>query len=161
MLEVGRSQQRERLNELLSTLPDGDIRRGQAVFNSEKAACFTCHEIGYLGGNVGPDLTRIGRVRSREDLLEAVVYPSLSFVRSYEPYHFMTNDGEQFSGIIRDDDGHTVTLVVGPQQEVKIARASVFEQKRSNVSVMPAGMDEVLSRQELADLLAFLEATRW
>lgn len=160
-LQVDRAQQRQRLTELLSTLPEGDVRRGQAVFNSEKAACFTCHEIGYLGGDVGPDLTRIGRVRTKEDLLEAVIYPSLSFVRSYEPYHFMTNDGDQFSGIIRDDDGRTVTLVVGPQREVKIARASVFEQKRSDVSVMPAGMDELLSRRELADLLAFLEATKW
>ena len=44
-------------------------------FHSEKAACFTCHAIGYRGGDVGPDLTKVGQIRSERDLLEAIVYP--------------------------------------------------------------------------------------
>src|SRR6185436_3502006 len=71
--------------ELIATLKDGDIRRGQSVFNSPKAACSTCHTMGYQGGKVGPDLTSIGTVRTERDLLESIVYPSASFVRSYEP----------------------------------------------------------------------------
>ena len=154
-------EQRAQLQDLLRHLPTGDIRRGQAVFNSERAACASCHEIGYLGGNVGPDLTRIGRVRSREDLLESVVFPNLSFVRSYEPYQIITTDGNQWNGIIRDDDGRTMTVVTGPGQSVRIDHDAIEQQIRSEVSLMPSGMGELLSREELADLLAFLEATRW
>ena len=58
----------------LLAVQGGDVARGQAVFNSPKAACLTCHAIGYLGGKVGPDLTRIGQVRSERDLLEAVSF---------------------------------------------------------------------------------------
>jgi putative membrane-bound dehydrogenase-like protein len=159
-IDVGLEAKQERLSALLHELPEGDVRRGQAIFNSEKAACFSCHEIGYLGGNVGPDLTRIGRVRSREDLLEAIVFPSMSFVRSYEPYHLTTHEGDQHSGIIRNDDGATLTIVTGPGQEMKVGRDAVFELNRSQTSLMPGGMSEILSPIELADLLAFLEATK-
>src|SRR5262249_24463371 len=55
-LDVDAAKQRARLEELLASLKDGDVRRGQAVFNSTKAACSSCHAIGYLGGKVGPDL---------------------------------------------------------------------------------------------------------
>jgi hypothetical protein len=82
-LDENRSQQQAHLEELVAAIQPGDVRRGQEVFNSSKAACSTCHKIGYLGGHVGPDLTRVGQVRSERDLLEAVVYPSASFVRSY------------------------------------------------------------------------------
>ena len=53
------------------------------MFNSAKTNCIACHKVGYVGGTAGPDLTRIGGVRSERDLLEAVLYPSASFVRSW------------------------------------------------------------------------------
>ena len=160
-INVDLAEQQAHLAALLSELPKGDIRRGQAVFNSERAACASCHEIGYLGGDVGPDLTRIGRVRSREDLLEAIVFPSLSFVRSYEPYRVTTRGGDEYSGVIRDDDPEQLTMVTGPGQTVHIPKSDIFEMNRSQVSLMPGGLSEILTRAELADLVAFLEATRW
>ena len=60
-LHVDTAGQRAHLEELLASLGQGDIRRGQALFNSPKTACSSCHEIGYLGGHVGPDLTTIGQ----------------------------------------------------------------------------------------------------
>ncbi|HEX7447236.1 MAG TPA: PVC-type heme-binding CxxCH protein, partial [Pirellulales bacterium] len=77
-LSAGAAEQKARLEELLESLPPGELRRGQAVFNSTKAACVSCHTIGYLGGKLGPDLTRIGQVRTRRDLLESIVFPSAS-----------------------------------------------------------------------------------
>ena len=75
-LEQNFAQQTAQLEEILGSLKTGDIRRGQAVFNSTKAACITCHEIGYVGGHVGPDLTRIGKIRGERDLLESILFPS-------------------------------------------------------------------------------------
>ena len=86
LLNADAGKQRAHLETLLPTLKDGDMARGQIVFNSQKAACFTCHAIGYRGGKLGPDLTRIGTVRSEMDLLESIIFPSASFVRSYEPF---------------------------------------------------------------------------
>lgn len=154
------TEQKRHLDELLVSLGEGDVRRGQAVFNGEQASCSTCHAIGYLGGKLGPDLTRIGQIRSRRDLLEAIVYPSASFVRSYEPVIVTTEEGEVYSGVLQGDSTEEIILGTGANQEVRISRAEVVEMRPGTVSVMPAGLDEQLSHQELADLLAFLEAAR-
>lgn len=153
--------QNKHLDELLKSLSGGDIRRGQALFNSARTACSTCHAIGYLGGNLGPDLTRIGQVRSERDLLEAIVYPNASFVRSYEPVVVVTTSGEEFSGVLRKDAPDEVVLATGPGAEQRFARRDIAELRPGTVSVMPSGLAEQLNQQELADLMAFLKATRW
>ncbi len=162
-LDADATQQSARLDALLAELRalPADVRRGQAVFNSDHAACAACHRIGYLGGDLGPDLTSIGQARGERDLLEAVVYPSLSFVRSYEPVIVATKDGEEHSGVLRRDTAEELVLATGPGAEVRLARADIVGQRPGSTSVMPAGLDEQLTRQELADLLAFLKNTRW
>jgi putative heme-binding domain-containing protein len=100
-LNVDLAKQKEKLEQLVTTLSAGDIRRGQLVFHSEKAACYSCHAIGYRGGNVGPDLTKIGSVRAERDLLESIVFPSASFVRSFEPIVVATTDGKVVNGLLR------------------------------------------------------------
>jgi putative membrane-bound dehydrogenase-like protein len=155
------ANQKAHLEQLLASLPKGDIRHGQAVFNGPKAACSTCHAIGYLGGHVGPDLTSIGQARTERDLLESIVFPSASFVRSYEPLIVLTKSGEEFSGVLRRDAPDEVLLATGPTTETRIVRSDIAEMRPGAVSVMPAGLDEQLSRQELSDLVAFLKGTKW
>jgi putative heme-binding domain-containing protein len=159
-LNADTAKQQARLEQLLASTHGGDIRRGQAVFNSTKAACSSCHAIGYLGGNIGPDLTHIARIRSDRDLLEAIVFPSASFVRGYEPVVVMTRDGKSHNGVIRRDVADELVLAVGANQEVRIARADIEEIQPSRVSVMPAGLEQQLTPGELADLLAFLKACK-
>lgn len=159
-LNVDAGKQRAHLEELSVSLQGGDVRRGQSVFNSQKSACATCHAFGYLGGNVGPDLTRIGQIRTERDLLEAIVYPSASFVRSYEPVIVMTKSGDDFSGVLRKDAPDEVVLATGPGTEVRVGRKDITEMRPGTVSVMPGGLDEQLTRQELADLVAFLKAAK-
>jgi len=160
-LKVDAEQQQTHLNELTRSLATGDVRRGQAVFNSQKAACSSCHAIGYLGGNVGPDLTRIGQVRTERDLLESIVYPSASFVRSFEPLLVTTKDGDEYNGVVRKDSPDEMVLATGPGAEVRLARSDIADMRPGAVSVMPAGLDQVLSAQELADLVTFLKNTKW
>ena len=82
---------------------EGDIRRGLAVFRSTKAACSSCHELGFLGGQIGPDLTHVGRIRTAPDLAEAILFPSAAFVRGYESTTVVTVDGVMHMGVIRDE----------------------------------------------------------
>jgi putative heme-binding domain-containing protein len=153
-------KQKARLEELLTSLPSGDIRRGQLLFNSERAACASCHAIGYLGGHVGPDLTRVGAIRQERDLLESVVFPSASFVQSFEPVVVDTTDGDQHGGLIREDTPDGILLLTGPNQEVRITRKNIKKIRPSTVSVMPEGFDQQFSPQDLADLIAFLKACK-
>ena len=159
-LDVDAAKQGQRLEALLTSLQGGDIRRGQAVFNSPKAACMSCHAIGYMGGKIGPDLTRIGQVRSERDLLEAIVFPSASFARGFESVVVTTETGETHSGVVRSDLTDAVVLATAAGAETRILRRDIVDMQPGTVSVMPPGLDEQLTRQELADLVAFLKATR-
>ena len=159
-LNVDAAKQKAKLEQLMAALSAGDVRRGQLIFHSEKAACYSCHAIGYRGGTVGPDLTRIGSIRADRDLLEAIVFPSASFVRSFEPIAVATSDGKVFNGLIRGETADELILATGVNQEARVARREIEEMRPSTVSVMPAGLDQQLSPQELADLVAFLKACK-
>jgi putative membrane-bound dehydrogenase-like protein len=159
-LNVDPDAQRVRLEGMLASLDEGDVRRGFKVFHSQKAACAACHQMGYVGGNAGPDLTRIGQVRTRRDLLESIVFPSLSFVRSYESTLVVTRDGKVVNGLIKSDTDGLLVLATAPFEEVRIPKSEVEEMQPGTVSVMPSGLDQQLSAQDLADLLAFLMAAK-
>ena len=162
-LDASAPKQAAHLDALLADITKltGDVRQGQSLFNGPKAACSTCHRIGYVGGNVGPELTKIGEVRSERDLLESVVYPSASFVRNFEPTTVSLKDGEQVNGIIKHETPDELTLVTGPGPEVHLRRNDIAETRPGTLSVMPGGFDEQLTRQELADLLFFVKTVRW
>ena len=132
----------------------------KAIFNGAKAQCAACHKIGYVGGLIGPDLTKIGGIRTERDLLEAIVFPSASFVRSYEPVRVVTLDGRVLSGILKRDAPDEIVLTVAADKEERIARADVESIAPGTVSVMPDGFDKQVTPQELADLVAFLKACK-
>ena len=154
-------KQQQRVDQLLGELEDGDVRRGQRVFNNPKFTCSLCHAIGYAGGNLGPDLTTIGKIRTARDLLESLAYPSARFVRSYEPYTVTTKNGQVLGGLLRKDSPDEIVLATGPGSETQIRRQDVAEMAPGTVSVMPQGLDSLMTTQELADLVAFLKATTW
>jgi putative membrane-bound dehydrogenase-like protein len=159
-LNADLGKQQARLEEMLTTLPAGDVRRGQVVFNNPKAACITCHSIGYVGGKIGPDLTRIGSIRTERDLLEAIVFPNSSFVRGYEPVLVTLHSGKTVNGIIRSDAPDEIVLVLSADKEERISRSDIEEMQPGRVSLMPSGLDQQLSRQDLADLVAFLRGCK-
>ena len=144
LINVDAAKQKEKLESLLASLKDGDIRRGQAVFNSTKAACAACHPFGYLGGNVGPDLTQIGQIRQERDLLEAIVFPSASFVRSFEPVVVATQSGKTYNGLLKSETADEIVLATGPKEVARVARDDIEEMRPSTVSVMPSGLDQQL-----------------
>jgi len=146
-----------RLKELEPLLKAGDIDRGREVFFGQKAGCGSCHTIMAEGGDVGPDLTSVGAVRSGFDLLEAIVYPSASFVPGHEVYRVET-DREVYTGVQGESSPDAVLIISGPRDRVRIPRKEIRSMRPSNVSLMPDGSVENLTRQELADLLAFLQA---
>jgi putative membrane-bound dehydrogenase-like protein len=149
-------QQSARLEETLHALPPGDLRRGQAIFNGTRASCRNCHTIGYVGGKIGPDLTRIGQIRQPRDLVESILFPSASFVRSYEPVMIRTSEGQIHSGNIKKDAPDEIVLTIAADKEIRIPRSDAEEILPGRVSVMPAGLDKQLSLQELSDLVEFL-----
>ncbi len=160
--QTGQAERQAKLDQWIELIADhpGDIRRGQKVFNGNKAACYYCHEIGYLGGDLGPDLTRIGSSRSERDLLESILFPSVSFVRSYEPYWIENESGELVLGIIKSESSAKVQVASAPGFMMDIKRSEITDMRPADTSLMPAGLDSLLTPQEMSDLIAFLKASR-
>jgi putative heme-binding domain-containing protein len=143
---------------VLKLVPAADIRRGLEVFRNTKAACITCHQMAYLGGRVGPDLSRIGQIRSERDLLESILFPSASFVRSYESTSIVTTDGRILNGVIRDETSTHVLLQLDAQKQERIPIEEIDERAAGAVSIMPKGLDKQLTAQQLADLVKYLKS---
>ncbi|GAB2555231.1 hypothetical protein GCM10027190_01830 [Spirosoma areae] len=144
----------QRLKDMESRIADGDLERGRALFYG-KAICSTCHQVRAEGGKLGPDLTSIQKDRSAHDLLEAIVYPSVSFVREYETYRVRTKTGEQ-TGIIQEKTPTVIVLGTSQTTSVRILRADIVSMDLQPTSMMPQGLDQLLTKQEMADLMAFL-----
>ena len=155
-----RKSQHARLAKHEPLLRGGDADRGRVVFESAKVACLTCHAVGDRGGKIGPDLTRVGAIRSGRDLLESILFPSSTFAQGYEPFAFETNDGEDHFGAIvhQGDDQITVRTVAG--SEATFSRSAIKDLRRSSVSLMPEGLETALTEQEFRDLLSFLQSLK-
>jgi len=155
-----------KLDSLIDELKTGNADRGKAVFFSEKAKCSTCHVVGrneageLLGKRVGPDLTTIGASRTSQDLLESIIFPSSTIVRQYEPYTLVTVNGRTYSGLVVRDTADSVVIQQATGEPVTVARNDVDELIPATASIMPKGLDEELSAQQIADLVAWLQSRR-
>jgi putative heme-binding domain-containing protein len=156
-LNASAAEQAAQLDELLKVTSTGDVRRGHEVFLGKKAQCINCHTLGYQGGRLGPDLTNIGRVRNERDLLESILFPSATLVRGYEPVVIELDDGRTLSGIITRESREEVVLAIDHQKTQHVARTDIADIQPAQVSLMPLGIEKLLSRQELMDLVAFLK----
>jgi putative heme-binding domain-containing protein len=152
---------RTRLDELEKSLPPGDPQRGKVVFQSAAASCALCHQAGYLGRPFGPDLSRIGSIRTLRDLLEAIAFPSASFVRSFEPIEIRKTDGSLVHGLLSGQNHTAITLATSPlTPALSIPRQQIASVAPAPASLMPQGIDRILSPAQLADLTAFLLSLR-
>jgi putative heme-binding domain-containing protein len=156
-IEAHQAGRIQRLKTLEPLLAGGDVGRGRTVFYGQKSQCSACHAIGHEGGTFGPDLTSIGSIRSGRDILEAIVFPSASFVPGYEPMRVETKDDVVTGNIVRED-ASAVVMKLNALLEQRIPRSDIKSVKPGAISVMPEGLDAVLTREELLDLLAFLQA---
>ncbi len=156
------AQEKARLRKLAKYLPKGNPRRGEKLFlDANKTLCLQCHQKGEQGIHLGPDLTRIGAIRSKRDLLEAIVYPSASLARYYELVHVRTKKGEAL-GLLLKDGVDKLILASGPGQggEQTVPIKDIVEAKYSNVSLMPQVYDGLLKPEEIADLIAYLSQAK-
>lgn len=148
------------VEEMLARLLPGDPVRGLQVFRGNKAACSGCHRMGYIGKEIGPALTKIGGSRTRAALLEAVLFPNARLEQSYQTTRILTADGQVYNGLVRRRTNNSVEMVLNAQRTVSIANEDIERSEPSDVSVMPSGLQELLSLQELSDLMALLQSAK-
>jgi putative heme-binding domain-containing protein len=138
----------------------GDAGRGETLFWSPAANCGSCHKVGERGTAVGPDLTTIGKQRTREDLLESILEPSRRIEPQYAAYVAQTTDGRTVIGLLVKRDTAGVVLRDAQNKEVALATNAVEDLRPSRLSLMPDGQLAGLTAQEAADLLEYLASRK-
>lgn len=130
----------------------GNPARGKAVFVK---SCATCHRLEGEGHPVGPDLAALTN-RSPEALLIAVLDPNRAVEDKFVNYVAITNDGRQFTGILREETSGSLTLEGPDGKKHVILRKDLEVLAATGKSLMPEGMEKDLSPTDLADVLAYL-----
>jgi putative membrane-bound dehydrogenase-like protein len=145
----------------------GDPLAGERIFFGTKIGrCSTCHQVQGLGASVGPDLSQMSRrVASagsdgKRWLLETILQPGRDMAPQFTPWQIVTKDGKQYTGLPRRKGGNSEAYLGTDGREFSLKNADIESRRESPVSIMPADLLRQLTRQELADLFAFLTASR-
>jgi putative heme-binding domain-containing protein len=136
----------------------GDARRGKEIFLG-KGGCASCHMISGQGGFLGPDLTDHGATAAPDVIHQEIVKSPRVPSPGYRTATLTTVDGNQFEGLIRNEDNFSVQLQTkdGSFHFFRKAELRGFEHRSS--SLMPANYRELLSDTELNDLVSYLMST--
>lgn len=134
----------------------GDPEKGKAVFLLAANKCVDCHKHGGTGKEIGPDLTAIGKDRSKDELLESLLLPSRRVEAKYQSYILRAHDGRAVTGVLVKRDAKETVLRDATNKEHTFTAADIDTFTPARESLMPAGLMSDLTPQQAADLLEFL-----
>jgi len=133
-----------------------DPARGKVIFEQQ---CAKCHQLHGSGVAVGPDLAG-ARGRSDATLLTDILDPSAALTPGYTVYTVATLDGRIFTGALAAETATSITLRREKGESDTILRRNIDEMAASSRSLMPDGMERLITHQDLADLIGFLRQSR-
>lgn len=130
----------------------GKAASGKALYQQ---LCVSCHKLGSEGHALGPDLVTM-KSMGREKILVNILDPNREVAPQYYGYSIDTRDGENYSGLIANEDGANVTLKAAFGATTAVARSDIAAMKSTGMSIMPEGLEAGLNHQKMADLIEFI-----
>ena len=136
-----------------------NLQRGREVY--AKSLCIQCHRVSGEGGGNGPDLTGVVGRFSTHDLLQALIEPSRVVSDQYRDSVVELTDGSLVVGRIIGDDGTSLTVATNPfsNERQVILKSVIVHREELSTSSMPQGLLDSRSRDEVLDLLAYLQSS--
>ncbi|QDT12110.1 PVC-type heme-binding CxxCH protein [Planctomycetes bacterium K23_9] len=139
-----------------SSAKRGDVTEGLKIFNTQ---CAACHKVRGTGFAVGPDLSAI-KNRSPEAMLTAILDPGAAVEDKFRSYNLLTDDGTVHTGFVARETGTSLTLRMQQGKEVTLLRDEIEQMTATGKSLMPEGLEKVISPEDMNHLLAFLAEIR-
>jgi putative membrane-bound dehydrogenase-like protein len=138
----------------------GDAAAGERIFfHSQSAACARCHQIGGRGARIGPELTAATGPLSRERLLESIVRPSKEIAPQFTTWLVVTTSGKTHTGVlVKELATGEQTYADAKGELIEFKPGEIATRHAQSTSVMPDGLPQLMTAQELRDLMAFLQA---
>jgi len=132
-----------------------ELAKGRALFEKH---CASCHTFRMLKtSNLGPDLSDVGTRLKKQEILESLIFPSRVIADKFKASIVETKDGDFLNGIITRKTATSITVEVGQNQKAKIIPSSKVKLMRpSSTSIMPNGLTDEMSKDDVSNLVGFL-----
>ncbi len=138
------------------SLAGGNAESGRSIFFGRSAAsCRRCHKVGGNGGGVGPELTTIGKEKTREYLLESIVAPNKQIAKGFNTVVLVMESGRTYTGVVKEEDDETIKLMDANGAMVTVNKDEIDDQA-PGLSGMPQDLIKHLSKSDLRDLVEYL-----
>jgi putative heme-binding domain-containing protein len=142
----------------LEAMPSGrSFANAKQIF--QVATCVSCHRMNGVGNEFGPDLTKIDPKNKPIDVLRDILEPSWRINEKYQAFLIELKSGKTISGLILSETPTTVKLIENPlvkAEAVEIRKSDIEDKKPLPTSLMPKGLLDKLTREEILDLLSYI-----
>ncbi|ODT97048.1 MAG: hypothetical protein ABS79_07700 [Planctomycetes bacterium SCN 63-9] len=163
MLKFTRPRKEWTFDELASSVTQ--LEHGRSFRGAEKifqaATCVSCHRVNGIGNEFGPDLTKLDPKTTSAEILKSILDPSAKIDDKYVTTLIETDSGQVISGLILKEDDSSVTVIENPLAKAEarvIKKDEIVGRKKSTTSMMPKGLLDKLTREEIIDLISFIAA---
>ncbi len=164
LLKFVRPRKEWKFEELASSVEQ--LKNGRSFSNGKQifqaASCVSCHKFGGVGSEIGPDLTKIDPKQQKPiEILRDLLDPSFRINEKYQTFTFELESGKLITGLVVAETADAVKVVENPlvkAEPATIRKTDIAERKKSPVSVMPKGLLDKLTHEEILDLIAYVAA---
>ena len=134
----------------------GDAANGEKVFGRATTGCANCHQVNGQGVDFGPNLSGIGGKLGKDALLEAILDPSAGISFGFEAWTLQLKSGDDAYGLIVSETADEVAVKAVGGIITRYKPSDIKARQQSKLSIMPAGLQQTMTPQELSDLVEYL-----
>lgn len=138
----------------------GDATNGKKVFFRSETSCSSCHRVQEQGADIGPALSEIGTKLGKDALFEAILDPSAGISVGYEANQIELKSGDEAYGLVVSETDDEIALKDLKGIVAHYKRGDIAKRDQLKTSIMPTGLQQTMSAQELVDLVEFLSTLR-
>nr|MDQ3624106.1 NPCBM/NEW2 domain-containing protein [Verrucomicrobiota bacterium] len=138
----------------------GDITRGKAVYEKTESACVTCHRVGNAGADFGPGLGDIGVKLGKQLMYESILAPNAGVSMGFETTQLALKSGDTAIGIVRSETEDEVVLAMPGGIQNRYKKTDIAGREKTPTSLMPPGLQQMMSTQDLVDLIEYLASLK-
>ena len=139
--------------------PGRSFGNGKAMF--KVASCIACHKMDGEGNDFGPDLAKLDLKMKALDILKDIIEPSFKINEKYQTWVIETRAGKQHTGVILEESPKQIKLIENPlakAEPIVLLTSDIESKTKSPISIMPKGLLDKMTRDEILDLIAYLSA---
>jgi len=138
----------------------GDAAKGRAIFERAESSCITCHRAGDKGADFGPALSEIGTKLPKEQLYENIINPNAGVSMGFETTQLTLRDQSAAVGILRSETNEELVLALPGGVTNKVRKGDIAKREKLPLSMMPSGLNQVLTQEDLVDLVEYLASLK-